>query len=119
MDDASSNIIGVINCGTIRCSLCDVGPTSPFKGGGSLLEVRVGVSEKDLTLVGEITGGVAFRQGEVKPSQNCLNLFITNDNGVAGAGDEFSCLPSNPDSDTMVATNGNQFQKRIWDKITC
>ena len=82
-----------------------------------MLEVRAGVSEKDLILVGEVTGGVAFGRGEVKLSQNCLNLFITDDNGVAG--DEFSCPPSNPDSDTMVATDGDQFQKRIWDKITC
>ena len=94
-----------------------VGATLPFKGGGSLLEVRAGVSEKDLILVGEVTGGVSFIWGEVKPSRNRRNLFSTNDNGVVGT--EFSCPPSNPDSDTMVSTDGNQFQKRIWDEITC
>ena len=66
--------------------------------------------------MGEVTGGVAFGQGEAKPSRNYLNLFITNDNGVAG--NEFSCPPTNPDSDDMVATDDNQFQKCIWDKIT-
>ena len=82
-----------------------------------MLEVRAVVSEKELIVVGEVTGGVTLGRGEVKPSRNCLNLFITEDNGVAG--NEFSCPPSNPDSDAMVATDDNQFQKRIWDKITC
>ena len=118
IDDASSNV-EVTNRGTIRCSCCDVGqsPTSPFKGGGSLLEVRADVSEKELTVVGEVTGGVTLGRGEVKPSRNCLSLPITDANGVAG--NEFSCPPSNPDSDVMVVTDDNQFQKRIWDKITC
>ena len=43
MDDASNNIIGVTKRGTIWCSLYNVGATLPFKGGGSLLEVRAGV----------------------------------------------------------------------------
>ena len=83
-----------------------------------MLEVRAGVSEKDLMLVGEVTGGVAFEQGEVRSSRNCLNLFIIDDNGVAG-GNEFSCPLSNPESDAMASTDGDQFQKRIWDEITC
>ena len=116
-DDESNNVIGVTERGTIWCSSDNVGATLPFKGGGSLLEVRAGVSEKDLILVGEVTGGVSFVWGEVKPSRNRLNLFITDANGVAG--NEFSCPPSNPDSDTMVSTDGDQFQKRIWDEITC
>ena len=117
MDDASSNPIGVTKRGTIWCSLDNVGATSPFKGDGSLLEVQAGVSEKDSILVGEVTGGMSFVWGEVKPSQNRLNLPITNANGLAG--NEFSCPPSNPDSDTMVPTDGDQLQKRIWDEITC
>ena len=90
--------------------------TSLFKGDDSLLGVRESVSEKDRIRVGEVTGELSCWE-EVKPSQNCRSLFITNDIGVAG--DELSCPPSNPDSDDMVATNGDQFQKRIWDKITC
>ena len=89
---------------------------SLFKGGGSLLEVQAGVSEKDLILVGEVTEELSC-WGEVKPSRNRRSLFITNDIGVTG--DELFCPPSNPDSDAMVATNGDQFQKHIWDKITC
>ena len=84
MDDASSNAIGVTKRGTIWCLLDNVGATSSFKGGGSLLEVRAGVSEKDLMLVGEVTGGVTFVRGEAKPSHNLWNLFIIDDNGVAG-----------------------------------
>ena len=117
IDDASSNVLGVTKRGTIQCLWCDIGPTSPFKGSGSLLEVRAGVSEKDQILVGEVTGDESFVWGEVKPSQNRRNLFSTNDNGVAG--NEFSCPLSNPESDAMASTDGNQFQKRIWDKITC
>ena len=125
-DDVSNNVIGVTVCGTICCSSdnagatndVDVGATLPFKGGGSLLEVQAGVSEKDLMLVGEVTGGVSFVRGEAKPSRNLWNRFINNDNGVAG-GNEFSCPLSNPESDAMVSTNGNQFQDRIRDKITC
>ena len=67
--------------------------------------------------MGEVPGVVSFGRGEVKPSQNCLSLPITDANGLAC--NEFSCPPSNPDSDTMVPTDGDQFQKRIWDKITC
>ena len=82
-----------------------------------MLEVRAVVSEKDLIVEGEVTGGVTLGRGEVKPSRNCLNLFITDANGVAG--NEISYPPSNPDSDTMVPTDGDQFQKCIWDEITC
>ena len=123
MTDDEYNVIGVTVCGTIRCSsdnvgaTNDVGATLPFKGGGSLLEVRAGVSEKDLMLVGEVTGGVTFVRGEAKPSRNLWNLFIIDDNGVAG--NEFSCPLSNPESDAMASTDGDQFQKRIWDEITC
>ena len=108
MDDASNNVIGVTKCGTIWCSLDNVGATLPFKGGGSLLEVRAGVSEKDLILVGEVTEGVSFVRGEAKPSRNLWNLFIIDDNGVAG--NEFSCPLSNPESDAMASTDGDQFQ---------
>ena len=90
----------------------DIDTIPSFKGGGSLLEVRAGVFEKDLIL-GEVTGEVSC-QGEVKPSRNRQSLFITDDIGVTG--DEFSCPPSNPDSDAMVATTGNQFQKRFGTK---
>ena len=55
-------------------------------------------------IVGEVTGEVPGL-GEVMPSQNRRRLFITNDTGVIG--DEFSCSPSNPESDVMVATNGS------------
>ena len=83
-----------------------------FKGGGSLFEVRAGVSEKEMIL-GEVTGEVSV-QGEVSPSRNRRSLFITDDTGVTG--DEFSCPPSNPDSDAMVDADGNQFQKRFGTK---
>ena len=83
-----------------------------FKGGGSLFEVQAGGSEKGLIL-GEVTGEVSG-WGEVNPSCNRRSLFITDDTGVTGI--EFSCPPSNPDSDAMVATNGNQFQKRFGTK---
>ena len=63
--------------------------------------------------MGEVTGEVSGL-GEVKPSQNRHSLFITNDTGVIG--DEFSCPPSNPESDAMVATNGSQFQKLFGTK---
>ena len=65
MVGSSSNVIGVTKCGTIWCLLDIVGTTSSFKGGGSLLEVQAGVSEKDLILVGEVTGGMSFRWGEL------------------------------------------------------
>ena len=77
-----------------------------------MFEVRAGVSEKDLIL-GEVTEVVTCR-GEVKPSRNCRSLSITDDTGVTG--DRFSCPPSNLDSDAMVATTGNQFQKRFGTK---
>ena len=91
MCDSSNNIIGVTRRGTICCWLDSVGTTSLFKGGGSLLEVRAGVSKKDLILVGEVTGEL-YCWGEVKPSQNCRSLFITNANGVIG--NELSCPSS-------------------------
>ena len=90
----------------------DIDTILSFKGGGSLFEVRAGVSEKDLIL-GEVTGVVTCL-GEAKPSRNRRSLSITNDTSVIGDG--FSCPPSNPDSDAMVATTGNQFQKRFGTK---
>ena len=90
----------------------DINMILSFKGGGSLFEVRAGVSEKYLIL-GDVTGEVSC-WGEVKPSQNRRSLFITDDIGVTG--DEFSCPSTNLDSDTMAATNENQFQKRFGTK---
>ena len=69
MFDSSNNIIGVTRRGTICCWLDSVDTTSSLKVGGSLLEVREGVSEKDLILLGEVTGELSC-WGEVKPSQN-------------------------------------------------
>ena len=48
----------------------DIDTILSFKGGGSLFEVRAGVSKKDLIL-GEITGEVTGR-GEAKLSRNLL-----------------------------------------------
>ena len=104
MDDASSNAIGVTKRDTTWCLLGNIG-APPFKGGGSLLEVRAGVSEKDSILVGEVILGVSFGRIEVKPSPNCVGLFVTDVNVVAG--NEFFYPPSNPDSGTMVATDGH------------
>ena len=82
-----------------------------------MLEVRAGVSEKDLILVREVTGELSC-WGEVKPSRNRQSLFITNHIGVTG--DELSCPPSNPDSDAMVASyQWRSVSETIWDKITC
>ena len=67
MFDSSNEIIGVTRCGTIWLDIVDT--TSSFRGGGSLLEVRAGVSKKDLILVREVTGELSC-WGEVKPSQN-------------------------------------------------